>query len=205
MNRRNRILPAVLISLVAGMLLGIQSVGGLGGAGQALAQTAPQVTAGGPYTGAPGVPMPIEGGFLGAGSPVFSWDFGDGGTGSGEVTFHTYGAPGTYTVTVTLLDASTGLSSTASTTATIAGANVPQASIGGPYAGSAGVPIAMSGGFSGAGSPVFIWNFGDGTTGSGQVTSHVYGADGAYIVTLTLIDAVSGQSSTVSTTATISG
>jgi 6-phosphogluconolactonase len=35
---------------------------------------------------------------------AYSWDFGDGETGSGQITAHTYAAPGTYTVTVTVTD-----------------------------------------------------------------------------------------------------
>ena len=34
----------------------------------------------------------------------WSWDFGDGNTGSGELTSHTYAEPGTYTVVLTVTD-----------------------------------------------------------------------------------------------------
>ncbi|NBC17993.1 MAG: S8 family serine peptidase [Bacteroidetes bacterium] len=34
----------------------------------------------------------------------------------------------------------------------------------------------------------YAWDFGDGTTGSGQTVSHTYGADGTYTVTLTVTD-----------------
>lgn len=34
----------------------------------------------------------------------------------------------------------------------------------------------------------YDWNFGDGSTGSGETTSHIYGDDGTYSVTLTVTD-----------------
>lgn len=36
---------------------------------------------------------------------TYSWDFGDGASGTGAVTTHTYTAPGTYVVTLTVWDA----------------------------------------------------------------------------------------------------
>jgi PKD domain len=35
---------------------------------------------------------------------TFAWNFGDGGSGAGDIVQHTYGSPGTYTVTVTATD-----------------------------------------------------------------------------------------------------
>lgn len=51
-----------------------------------------------------------------AGSPLsYSWDFGDGETGSGEKVQHTYTAPGSYEVTLTLRDTLGGTSTATST------------------------------------------------------------------------------------------
>lgn len=47
-----------------------------------------------------------------------------------------------------------------------------------------------AGGSSSAGSSItaYDWNFGDGSSGSGQTTSHTYTTDGVYPVTLTITD-----------------
>jgi hypothetical protein len=41
------------------------------------------------------------------------------------------------------------------------------------------------------GEPAFAWDFGDGTTGTGQVVTHAYAAPGTYTVTLTVTDGAS--------------
>jgi VCBS repeat-containing protein len=79
----------------------------------------------GPYTGTAGLPVT----FNGSGSSdvdgtivTYAWDFGDGGTGSGVSPAYTYGAAGTYTVSLTVTD-NDGGTDTATTTATIAAGN----------------------------------------------------------------------------------
>lgn len=57
-----------------------------------------------------------------------------------------------------------------------------------------------------AGITEFLWNFGDGTTGVGQTTTHVFRSDGTYTVTLTVtndrgLSASSSQTVAVSTSA----
>lgn len=46
---------------------------------------------------------------------LYTWVFGDGGTGSGAVTDHVFAAPGTYTVSVTITDGKTGSTTTNTT------------------------------------------------------------------------------------------
>lgn len=50
----------------------------------------------------------------------------------------------------------------------------------------------------------FIWDFGDSTTGTGRVVTHVYAAAGAYTVTLAAIDSVGTSSTPLTRTVTVS-
>ncbi len=77
---------------------------------------------------------------------------------------------------------------------------------GGPYTGSAGVPVAFDGsGSSDVGSTItsYSWDFGDASTGSGVTPQHTYAAEGTYTVMLTVTNS-DGVSVSASTTATIS-
>ena len=51
----------------------------------------------------------------------------------------------------------------------------------------------------------FIWDFGDSTTGTGQVVTHVFGAAGTYMVTLTAIDSVGTSSTPLRQALTVAG
>jgi PKD repeat protein len=82
----------------------------------------------------------------------------------------------------------------------------PVADAGGPYAGAEGAPVMFDG--SGSADPDgsivdYYWDFGDGGTGSsGPTPQHSYAEDGAYTVTLTVVDD-DGESSSATATATI--
>lgn len=148
----------------------------------------------GPYTGTQGVALAFDG--SGStdtdGSIVsYAWDFGDGSTGSGDAPSHTYQNTGTYTVSLTVTD-DAGDSDTATTSATIgAGNQPPTADANGPYSGTTGSAVDFDGsGSSDADGSIvsYVWDFGDGSTGSGVTTSHTYNAQGTYNVNLTVTD-----------------
>jgi PKD repeat protein len=154
----------------------------------------PHSNPGGPYSGNEGSDIS----FNGSGSTyasTYSWNFGDGQTGTGVSPTHRYALRGTYMVSLTVTN-SIG-NHTASTTATIA--NVPptvSASSDAPqnegsdvhFTGSATDP-----GVGGGDVLSYSWNFGDGSATSAQQNpTHKYvdNASGSnpYTVTLTVND-----------------
>ena len=131
----------------------------------------------------------------------YSWSFGDGTTSTaGPTTSHTYAAPGTYTVTLSVTDSS-GLQSTA-VSKQITVDELPTAAFTGPTSATAGTAVTVDG--SGSSDPDgsitgYSWSFGDGTTSTaGPTTSHTYAAPGTYTVTLKVTDSRGLQSSAVS-------
>ena len=69
--------------------------------------------------------------------------------------------------------------------------NAPVANPGGPYQGGTGQPVQFdgSGSFDPDGTALtFAWIFGDGGTGTGEKPSHIYGAAGEYLVSLSVTD-----------------
>lgn len=155
----------------------------------------------GPASGVTGTAVTFDG--SGSSDPNssiagYAWSFGDGTTSaSGPTTSHSYSAPGTYTVALTVTDAN-GLRSSTSHQITILG--LPTASFTGPTAGLAGAAVSFSG--SGSSDPDgsivgYAWSFGDGiTSAAGPTTSHTYATSGSYTVTLTVTDSFGLQSTT---------
>ncbi|MFC2079735.1 PKD domain-containing protein, partial [Candidatus Bipolaricaulota bacterium] len=143
----------------------------------------------------------------------YQWDFGDGKTGTGQTSQHTYTQGGYYVCTLMVTDES------GATTRTNLGINVlpGQSNSGGsstcgdikPLAiitskyfsctsnGKVGDNITLDGVASrpAVGSIVsYHWEFGDGSTGSGPTVSHVYSTPYTYIITLTIVDEGGGTS-----------
>ena len=135
----------------------------------------------------------------------FDWDFGDGSIGTGVTSTHTYITAGTYNVTLTVTD-NKGATDSATTTVTIGlGNQEPNANAKGPYIGLVNKVISFDG--SGSADPdgsiaTYVWDFGDGNTGTGQTTTHTYIAEGNFTVMLTVTDDA-GEIATDTTTATI--
>ena len=107
---------------------------------------------------------------------------------------------GAHTVVVSAYNASGETPAATITTA-------PTANAGGPYAGTAGTAIGVSG--ANSSSPLgtlttYAWNWGDGSnsTGTSPSASHTYAAGGTFPITLTVTDN-GGATATASTVATI--
>ena len=117
------------------------------------------------------------------------WDFGDGATADLPEPTHRYGAKGTFTVTLTVVDR---YGNTASASKELRVVNIPPtADPGGPYEGFVYEEIVFSAG--GSTDPdgeivSYIWDFGDGTGGQGIAVVHVYRKPGTYAVCLTVVD-----------------
>jgi PKD repeat protein len=156
-----------------------------------------------------GASFQFTGSATGGTSPyTFAWSFGDGTSGSGASVTHVYRDNGSFTVTLTVTDA-TNPNQTAQDTAMVTVANVgPTANPGGPYSGVVGSLLIFSGSATDASADdtaaglTFAWDFGDGNTGVGSSPSHVYAAAATYTVRLTVTDKDGGWGS-VTTTAAI--
>ena len=157
----------------------------------------PVADAGGPYTGMAVDPVQFDGsGSSDADGTIVSydWDFGDGSTGTGVAPTYAYAVEGSYVVTLTVTD-NGSLTHSNQTSADIAAPapvnQPPVADAGGPYTGMAVDPVQFDGsGSSDADGTIvsYDWDFGDGSTGTGVAPTHIYAAEGSYVVTLTVTD-----------------
>jgi len=140
----------------------------------------------------------------------YSWDFGDENTATGETTTHSYASAGTYGVTLTVADNDdlTGTATKEITVKTTGPIEIddepPVANAGSDMTVKAGSKVTFSaaGSSDNVGIDSYEWNFGDGNTGTGVTTSHTYGTEGNYIVTLAVTDAA-GNSNTVTIVITV--
>ena len=126
------------------------------------------------------------------GAPLtYSWDFGDGSTGTGATPSHTYAAAGHYPVTLTV---SNGTDTAADQTEAIATApQQPVARAGGPYSGYAGQAVRFNAGasYDPDNDPLtFFWSFGDGGNGTSATPTHIFANPGTYVVRVTVRDGV---------------
>ena len=165
------------------------------------------VDAGGPYSDVVGNPIDFTGSASGGCEPYdWYWDFGDGDTSTDQNPSHSYSEDGVFTVVLTVTD-DAGTVESDQTTATIDPAEVI-ADAGGPYYGEVGEIIDFSGSAIDGTPPYsYVWDFGDGSTGTGPNPVHAYDApnpDEGYDVVLTVTDS-NGFSDWDGTKAFVSG
>ena len=121
------------------------------------------------------------------GSPVYTWDFGDGSPSASSATpSHTYTTAGSYSVT--LIAAQGSCSDTLVSPSMINVTAKPTASYAAPSAVCLGDTIHFTNLSNGNGSTItaYTWNFGDGSPSSSATQpSHLFSSAGNYSVTLT--------------------
>ncbi|MGC9307205.1 MAG: PKD domain-containing protein, partial [Thermoplasmatota archaeon] len=127
-----------------------------------------------------------------------SWDFGDESSGSGSTTTHTYSSSGTYTVKLTVTGA--GESDSATKQITVTNAPPNPAFDYAPLAPTVDATVSFDAADSydpyGGSIASYNWDFGDGSSGSSEMTTHIYDESGTYQVTLTVMDADGASAST---------
>lgn len=118
--------------------------------------------------------------------PSYDWEFGDGGTGSGKVTQHTYTVAGTYPVTLAVAGGGGPVVVARLAYVQVDAPISPTADfVGVPTAGSAPLLVVFTPTVSGPASS-YLWDLGDGNTSVVVAPSHIYTAPGSYTVTLTV-------------------
>lgn len=180
-----------------------------GGVGVVAANQAPVavMAAPSPASGAPGTSFAFNGSGstdpdVGDSIASWSWNFGDGFTGSGATVNHVYSAAGNFTITLTVTD-SRGLSSqAASRNVTVGATNTPPTAsfTYTPLTGTAPLSADFTSTSTDTQGPIstWRWNWGDATAlGTTAQATHVFQSAGTYTVTLTVTD-TGGLSTTAS-------
>ncbi len=121
----------------------------------------------------------------------YEWDFGDGETGSGPVVTHTYSSADIYVAKLKVTD-NDGFSNTKSESIAVGQSELPVASFDfSPAEPRVGMEVTFDASSSADPNGTikkFEWDFGDGTTGTGEVVKHVYDTPGGYGVNLIVTD-----------------
>jgi len=131
---------------------------------------------------------------------TYSWTFGDGVSGSGQTTSHTYTSAGTYTTQVIVTDSR---SNTAANSVAVA-ITAPLSVTVGADVTSGTIPVAVTFGaaVSGGTAPyTFAWDFKDGGSSALQNPTHTFQAAATYVVAVVVTDAA-GRSVTRTVTVT---
>jgi len=125
---------------------------------------------------------------------TFNWDFGDGGTETGDNVVYTYVDDGVFTVTVTVTD-DDGDSDVTSAQITINNVDPTINLLAGDLVGNEGDLLTWEAQASDPGVLdvlTYSWDFGDGNTATGQVVSNTFENEGQYVVQLTVTDGDGG-------------
>ena len=122
----------------------------------------------------------------------YVWDMGDGTVLEGETVTHAYAGSGTYNVVLRITDDSGVANGTAQDRMTVAVNAPPEPRFSIPDRPVAVSELAVLDGSASTDADgqilSYIWDFGDGATGEGQVVNYAWSRAGEFTVTLTVID-----------------
>ncbi len=121
----------------------------------------------------------------------YTWDFGDGESGTGSVIQHQYDRSGIYSVKLIVDDNSELVCSSSVSFINLRLTQTPKAHAGDDVIGCVGEEIPFDGTQSVSETPgtlSAVWNFGDGQSSEGVVTSYAYPSPGQYQAILTVTD-----------------
>ena len=122
---------------------------------------------------------------------TYTWDFGDGTSGSGSNPTHAYNKGGNYTVKLTVDDKKGTVCSSDVTNINVRINTPPVADAGPNHVCCLDTVSEFDGSQSydaDGDTLTYTWDFGDGATGDGAKVTHVYKTIGKYLVTLTVND-----------------
>src|SRR5881628_2151816 len=137
----------------------------------------------------------------GVGVATCKWTFGDGATGTGCTTTHTYASQGTFTASVTATD-TVNVTATTNISVTV-NAKLAVTAVASPRPTEVETAVSFtSTPAGGVGTVTCSWAFGDTTTGAGCLTTHTYAATGSFTANVTAIDGL-GVTATSSVSLTV--
>ena len=120
------------------------------------------------------------------GNPNYwTWNFGDGTSSNQQNPIHTYSQPGIYLVCLTIGNNTSSCQDTYCDSLVVGNTTLCTTSF---TSSTNNMTASFNASASGIPPYTFTWNFGDGSTGTGQNPAHTYNNTGLYLVTLTTID-----------------
>ncbi len=121
------------------------------------------------------------------GADEWNWNFGDGNTSTQQSPVHTYADTGTYNITLTVRNFTTGCDYSKTTTVRIVDEKANFTASDSVICKNNGVTFTATGN-NNANVASYNWDFGDGLTGTGGTNTHIYTQAGKYTVRLIVTD-----------------
>lgn len=128
---------------------------------------------------------------------AYNWIFGDSKTDSGEIVYHAYNSPGTFNVSLTIVDSRLKTNSTSMLVNITDVSSLSSSVTYSPATPLQGENITFTATTTGGNQPYdYRWDLGDGSQATGAIVHHGYSRSGTFNVTLTTTDQDANTAST---------